>query len=390
MNLRLLVGFAGAILASALEGAISVRSPRLLPDEPIACERIPLGGPDDYKPCIARLPSGELLLVAFHPLELGEGKVREQNLLFRSGDGGRTWRGPENLPLLGREPYLTVLPDGTVFETGHLLAADIRNHWGYTCGFLHRSTDGGHTWQSLRFPSEGIRPGATNYSSRNVLRRADGTLLLGVDYEGGPHFMWRSTDGGRSWDRTRRCEPRDFHSAQDGFFGGELWLWPAKSGKIWALTRVNSVSMPIVGRPLQSRNDHNDQDDHFVLYSSTDEGRTFDRGPDFGDYGEMYLSLLRLQDRRLLLTLTVRSLHPPLGVQALVGIETKDGFAFDFSHDRLLLDRETPAGQSQGGGFSPTVQAGDGTLVTATSYRGADARTHLEVIRWRLPRPRAR
>jgi len=39
-----------------------------------------------------------------------------------------------------------VLPDGTIFLTGHLLPADIRNTWGYTCGFLHRSTDRGKTW----------------------------------------------------------------------------------------------------------------------------------------------------------------------------------------------------------------------------------------------------
>jgi len=382
MRFGLLALVAAALAISAAGESFAVRSPWLLPAAPIACERISLGVPDDYKPCLGRLPDGELLLVTFHPLELGGGRIMEQNLLFRSGDGGRTWRGPEKLPLLGREPYLTVLPDGTVFETGHLLAADIRNRWGYTCGFLHRSSDGGQSWRSLRFESEGIRPGPTNYSSRNVLRLADGTLLLGVDYKDGPHFMWRSTDEGRTWDKTRRCEPRDFHSAQDGFFGGELWLWPAKSGKIWALTRVNSESMPIAGRPMKSRND---QDDHVILYSSKDGGRTFDRGPDFGDYGEMYMSLLRLQDRRLLLTLTVRSARPPFGVQALAGVETNDGFAFDFSHDRLLLDTKTPVGQPQGGGFSPTVQLADGTLVTATSYRGADAKTHLEVIRWKLP-----
>jgi hypothetical protein len=64
----------------------------------------------------------------------------EQTLLFRLRDGGKTWSEPEKVDLLGREPYLTVLPDGTVFLTGHLLANDVRNRWGYTCGFLHRST----------------------------------------------------------------------------------------------------------------------------------------------------------------------------------------------------------------------------------------------------------
>src|SRR5439155_444219 len=83
-------------------------------------------------------------------------------------------------------------------------------------------------------------------------------------------------------------------------------------------------------------------------YDSKDDGATFNRVADFGDYGEMYMSMLRLRDRRLLLTFTVRDLHPPLGVRALVGTETDDGFRFDFAKDRLMLDTRTPVGKSQG------------------------------------------
>ena len=91
-----------------------------------------MGELDYYKPCIAKLPSGELLLTAFHQHKRDGNKVMEQTLLFRSSDGGRTWTGPQPLDLLGREPYLTVLKNGTVFITGHLLAQDVRNEWGYT------------------------------------------------------------------------------------------------------------------------------------------------------------------------------------------------------------------------------------------------------------------
>ena len=99
------------------------------------------------------------------------------------------------------------------------------------------------------------------------------------------------------------------------------------------------------------------------------------------------MSLLRLRDRRLLLTFTVRDRNPPLGVRALVGAETDDGFGFDFGRDRIMLDTRTPIGKSQGGGFGPTVQLDDGTLVTSYSYRGDDNRTHLEVVRWKAPVP---
>ena len=50
-----------------------------------------------------------------------------------------------------------------------------------------------------------------------------------------------------------------------------------------------------------------------------------------------------------------------------------------------MLDTRTPIGKSQGGGFGPTVQLKDGTLVTSYSYRGKDDKTHLEVARWRIP-----
>lgn len=372
-----------AMAQSPAPGKVAIANRQAFAVDQIDCERIPLGEPDDYKPCIAQLPSGELLLTAFHQYPRDNQKVMEQTLLFRSMDGGRTWAGPEKLDLLGREPYLSVLKNGTVFITGHLLAGDVRNEWGYTTGFLHRSTDGGRTWKSTRVNSDGIKPKASNHTTRNVLETADGTLLLGVDYDGGggPYFVWRSTDGGATWDQTQKCEPKDFRSIY-GFFGGESWLWQASSGKVWALVRVDSNELPIKDRPIKA---NDDQADHFILFSTSDGGRTFDRVRDFGDYGEMYMSLLRLQDKRLLLTFTVRDLKPPLGVRALVGMETQGGFDFDFAHDRFMLDTKTPIGQDQGGGFGPTVQLKDGMLVTSYSYRDENKKTKLEVVRWKLP-----
>src|SRR5947209_4337976 len=63
---------------------------KTLSADTIACERIAVGEPDDYKPCIALLPGGELILTAFHQEKKEGNQVLEQNLLFRSRDGGRT------------------------------------------------------------------------------------------------------------------------------------------------------------------------------------------------------------------------------------------------------------------------------------------------------------
>ena len=380
--------------ASAPDAVMAVANPLHLPADPIACERIGLGRTGDYKACVARLPDGELLLSAFRITPQSAHRGTEQILLFRSRDGGRSWSEPEQPALPGREPYLTVLPDGTIFITCHLLPYDLRNRWGHTCGFLHRSTDRGRTWSTTRVEAGFNDFKLNNTVSRNVARLADGSLLLGVDYSGptgGPTFIWRSHDEGASWEKNQPCEPKNFLNMRYGFFGGETWLWTARSGKIWALNRVDSGLMPISGRATQSTSDN---DDHFVLYSSADQGRTFLRGADFGEYGEMYMSMLRLQDHRLLLTFTVRSRQPPLGLRAIPGVETEDGFQFDFAHDRVMLDTRTPlrfrnyegaANPGSGGGFGPTVQLDDGALVSSYSYRGEDAQTHLEVVRWRLP-----
>ena len=50
----------GPTLLAADDGdsTIAIHNPLYLPPGSIACERIPLGQPDDYKACIARMPDG--------------------------------------------------------------------------------------------------------------------------------------------------------------------------------------------------------------------------------------------------------------------------------------------------------------------------------------------
>ena len=85
---------------------IAVRNPQVLPPQ-IPAERIPLGIAGDYKPSLALLPGGELLLVMFHGVNVGGGKIREDMIHYRSVDGGKTWGERQVLPLLGREPYFS-------------------------------------------------------------------------------------------------------------------------------------------------------------------------------------------------------------------------------------------------------------------------------------------
>ncbi len=368
--------------------AVVIRNPRFLPASPIPGERIPLGESDDYKPCLARLPDGELLLTAFHQHQRDADKVMEQILFFRSKDGGKTWSPPEKPDLLGREPYFSVLRDGTIFITTHLLANDVRNPDGYVHGYVHRSADAGRTWTTLRIGAEdvpGVPAKTWTHTSRNVLELQDGTLIMGVSAGSSQDFLWRSNDKGKTWDRSLACQVSGFDVGRQGFpWHAETVFWQARNGDILAIARCFPGALPRLPKTDIPKGDDNVE--RMALFRSRDGGRHWQLEPELGnDYGEHYPALLRLKDNRLLLTFTVRSLRPPLGVQAVLGVEKAGGFAFDFQSDRLVLDQKTPIDKPSGGGFGPSVQLDDGTLVTSYSYRGEDDKSHLEVVRWKLP-----
>jgi len=369
-----------------LQSFIEVRLPKRLSVDKIPCERIPLGEVDDYKPSIALLTTGELLLTMFTGQQLDSGKIAEQMVVYRSPDGGKTWSKRETPDIAGREPALSVTKDGAVFVTTHLLAQDIRNKDGYTHSYLHRSLDGGRTWTTTRVDPEKFRSRTTGLTTRNVLQLADGSLLLGVSEHGIKNcksFLWRSTDNGKTW--TEKY-PAHFDSVPKDYpytLFGEAHLWQAQSGKLYAILRVGAGNT----WPLPGTDDpgNNDQSERMIVYTSSDMGHKWSKVRDLGGYGQMYMSILRVGEGQLMLTFTQRAIEPPLGVRAVLGWETNDGLQFDFDHDQIMIDTKTPVGVASGGGFGPTVRIDDGTLVTSYTYRAADNRKHAEVVRWRMP-----
>ncbi|MDA1054982.1 MAG: sialidase family protein [Planctomycetota bacterium] len=376
-----------ALGAAPEESYIAVRKPRALPPR-ISAERIPLGISGDYKPSLALLPEGDLLLVMFNQVDKGEGKVREEMIHFRSADGGKTWGERQVRPLLGREPYFSVLRDGTLFLTTHLSSRDVLNPDGYVHSYVHRSADSGKTWSTLRIGSEdvpGVAEKTWTHTSRNVLELQDGTVILGVSAGSSTDYLWRSKDKGQTWDKSLVCTVEGFDVKKQGFpWHAETVFWQAGNGDILAIARCHSGALPALGNTEIPEG--NDNVERMALFRSRNGGGTWTLEPEMGnDYAEHYQAILRLQDKRLLFTFTVRALRPPLGLQAVLGTETANGFKFDFRSDRLVLDEKTPADKSSGGGFGNTVQLPNGQLVSAYTYRGEDGNVHAEVLRWALP-----
>jgi hypothetical protein len=384
---------------------IQIRNPMTLGVDRLPVHRTVLGVPGDEKPSVALMPDGELLLVGFKITRISDTPRQFQvdKTLFRSVDDGVTWSDGQVLDLPGVEPCLTVLKDGTLLVTVHVLAGDVCNSTGYSYSCLHRSTDRGNSWESIRIGPEDI-PAAPQDSlvvtSRNVLELADGTVIMGVSGIDGRDFLWRSTDSGRTWDKTAASTFTGIERAKISFPRmGETLFWQNRSGDILGLFRVDAHDFDSIADPetLDGYDPRlGDQHDLLMVFRSRDGGVTWEKGDELGSrYGEMYPSILRLHDGRLLLTFTVRHLRPPLGTHAVLGEETLDGCAFDYANDRLIIDRSTPMGDISGGGFGPTVQLLDGTLLTAYSCRSGEpvvrvdsflaAEQHIEVARWRLP-----
>ena len=384
--LLIIVVLWSSVVAANEAGFMEVRNPQRLPADKIPCERIQLGELEDYKPSIGLLPSGELLLTMFNGHRKENGKIFEQVLLCRSTDGGKSWSKSKKLALLGREPSLTILKDGTIFITTHLLTQEVRNKDGYTHSYVHRSGDEGRTWTTTKLQPKSFRPRVTGLTTRNVLELADGSLMLGISEHGVKNcrsVVLLSTDHGKTWSETYAAEfdnvPKDYPFT----LFGEAHLWQARSGKIYAILRVGSGnSWPLAGIADPG---NNDQSERMIIYSSAG-GKNWSKVSDLGSYGQMYMSLLRLGSDRLLLTFTQRDISPPLGVRGVLGVESKDGFEFDMNQDLIMLDTKTPVGVKSGGGFGPTVQLADGTLVTSYTWRGVDNQKRAEVVRWRLPK----
>ena len=357
----------------------------------LPAQRVPVGITGDYKPDLVILPSGEMLLVMFQPVTNPNGTYQENMIAYRSADGGQTWGTRDTLPLLGREPYFTLLKDGTLFITASFISADYRNTEGYTYAVVYRSEDSGATWTSMPILSGdvlNVPPGTETVTSRNLIKLPNGTLLLGVGAGTSADYLWRSQDEGLTWDKTLQVQaPAGYDEAANGIpWLEEFWFTLAPNGDLLGFQRGYAPALPpIPGTQYPPNSSTDDTTTVLSLFRSHDSGVTWTLDPPLGTtYGEMYPSLLQLSDSSVLFTYTVRALQPQLGVQAVLGTVTSTSYALNFNGDVVLLDTQTPANQASGGGFGNTVQVADGTLVTAYSYRGSDGDTHAEVVRWRF------
>jgi hypothetical protein len=377
---------------------------------------------DDYKPGLAVLGNGDLLVATRHGNTGAGGQKRFHAIIHRSTTGGDTWtRDDSFVHLYGAEFHLHCLASGTV-----LLVAG----GGPDGGRIFRSVDNAASFQLVQdWPAA-----RSNYSAHELgwsivevsaaAATATGATLPSGIYAFPGNRIWRSVDDGEHFAHHVSAAVEGGWADVDTFFGQSATPFLGAGGVLWHVTRVGVDA-------------HWDETDGAQLWSSTSGGRTWqcetqaaggwcrhhpctmirkphandppvvrtphaqcgrsDRG--FGHPGTMYPHMLRLADGRVLLTFTQRcngasgygygTLGPPSASNApacakvpdgygtgLRGLIAADGSSFDFSKDVIIINAQDdsfdvfPAGGC-GCGFGRTVQLADGSLVSVYSKMNA-------------------
>lgn len=147
---------------------------------------------------------------------------------------------PVELPLVGAigagEPNIAALPDGALFVTSPTgLQAKPNALEG--AAYLWRSTDGGATWDTLRAPDPGpAGVGPFCSCDADVVSSPDGTVYFS-DWWDGNYMMEASADGGETWTSnpflTREATPfvrvdRQWLVAGEGGFVGLFYSYFAQ------------------------------------------------------------------------------------------------------------------------------------------------------------------
>ncbi|MEM7643885.1 MAG: exo-alpha-sialidase [Pseudomonadota bacterium] len=156
--------------------------------------------------------------------------------LLRSTDGGATW---DRVDALTDHPSAKDWNPGAAGLVLHTIVgdpADAAKLWiGISAAGVFATEDGGATWHRRNRLSNAEacghhdhpaapRDGETGHCVHNMMRAPGGTDLL---YQQNHHGVWRSADGGRSWD--------DITAGLPSTFGFPIRVHPRDPDTIWTL-----------------------------------------------------------------------------------------------------------------------------------------------------------
>lgn len=315
-------------------------------------------------PSILRLATGDWLIAFMESLRRAEvlhspADPRFYNVLTRSSDQGRTWSVPVVVP--GYEWFGVECPSLTRLSNDDLVLLQWRWRWrpwtgdrgaprtpglyeheGYPWArgndgtYLHRSRDGGLTWETGQRIETAPFEGA--YTIRSAVEVRDGTLLYAVTDI--PHwrqiYLLCSPDGGVSWQ-----------------VGARVASDPARQFSEPCLITANQRLVVLIREVVTG-----------LLHQaeSEDGGRTWTAPTATPMWGGPP-HVLSLGDGRLLCVYGHR--RPPYGIRGCVSVD--GGTTWDIGHELVVRD-DFPNGNL---GYPSSVLVSPGRVFT--TYYGEDA-----------------
>ncbi len=323
-------------------------------------------------PTALRLRSGEVLVAFMESMRRREtlhspSDPRFYNVLTRSVDNGQTWSAPWVIP--GYDWYGVECPNLTQLQSGDVLLLQWRWRWipwpaergerrrgRYERGgfpwardndgtYLHRSQDGGITWQPGRRISTAPHPGA--YTIRSAAELPDGTLLFAVtDIPNWQRiYLLRSQDGGVTWDVGETIAEAPDHQFS------EPAILCAGSRLLIVMREINTG--------------------HLYQTSSDDAGRTWEPPRQTPMWG-CPPHLLDLGDGRFLCTYGYR--RPPYGVRACLSHDL--GVTWDITRE-LVLVADQPDWDC---GYPASIMLESGKVMTVFYGKDSDGVTGIDAI----------
>ena len=318
--------------------------------------RTRVGPRGNYKAGMTRLADGKIVLAVCRDNHDPEPTKKHFDIfVYESNNQGLDWEEIGETALLGKEPSLTTLPDGSVVLTAQ------KGYFGPGAKQdeipISRSEDGGRTWETTMLPG-------SDYP-RNLIVEPDGSLLIVRGFSkraDNPNLqLCRSRDGGRTWEVSEGLVAWDYTQFS------EVSAIRLQDGRLLAALR----------RQVPGTSGEGFQDT--VITESLDNGEHWAKPWQLTNNAEVHVYLTELNDGRILATYS--NYHLPWGTFAVVS--TDGGRSWDLDNPiQVALSADLYVG------WPVTVQLPDDSLLTcyaSTSYlKQPPETTTCEVVRWRL------
>ena len=362
-NTLLLAGYEYSKYPASITGYSGMNLQQIAVCRRFPAVRVRVGPRGNYKAGFCRLADGSLVLASCRNVE-GIFHI----YVYASGDDGLTWNEIGNTDLYGKEPSLTLLPDGVLLMTAQPMGSPVADN---TQIVSYRSKDKGHTWKTLIIDGPDY--------PRNIVVEPDGAVLMvrsmmpiycqeafrekGKPFAASSNLeLLCSTDGGLSWNHSEGRIDWDHKNF------GEVSTVRLPNGCLLAALRGNPPGTEGEGFEVT------------WLTESADNGETWCKPWVMSNTAEVHVYMTLLRDGRLLASYS--NYHLPFGVYAVLSEDNGRSWSYD-RPIQLAVSADLYVG------WPVTMELPEGDFVTAyaiTAYlHQPPDRTVCEIVRWHLP-----